>query len=76
MCRRTREDDELQRAGRTPDGMWYLGRGPGRGAWWCRSGPCGERLGASALARALRAPLGPAEVEALRDEVARASVEE
>ncbi len=52
MCRTRREDRALVRVGRRPDGTWYRGRGPGRGAWCC--GECAPGLSERALARALR----------------------
>ncbi|MFI5036463.1 MAG: DUF448 domain-containing protein [Acidimicrobiales bacterium] len=66
VCHATREDAQLVRAGRTPDGSWYLGRGSGRGAWWCASGACARSLSPGALARALRAPVTAAEVAVVR----------
>jgi predicted RNA-binding protein YlxR (DUF448 family) len=56
----------MVRAGRGPDGAWYLGRGPGRGAWWCADAGCGSALGPGALARALRAPVSDAQAGSLR----------
>ncbi|OYV60267.1 MAG: hypothetical protein B7Z69_04655 [Actinobacteria bacterium 21-73-9] len=56
VCRTRREDHALVRVGRRPDGTWYRGRGPGRGAWCCRD--CAPGLSERALARALRG--GPA----------------
>jgi predicted RNA-binding protein YlxR (DUF448 family) len=66
VCRTSREDTLLVRAGRRDDGAWYLGRGPGRGVWWCAQGSCAQRVSEGAIARALRAPVSRAEAEALR----------
>lgn len=65
VCRTTREDSALVRAGRRADGSWYLGRGPGRGVWWCAQGECATGLSAAAASRALRAGVSGAEAEAL-----------
>ncbi|NNN01089.1 MAG: hypothetical protein HKL86_04575 [Acidimicrobiaceae bacterium] len=48
----------MLRAGRTPDGTWYLGRGDGRGVWWCDEVECESALRIAQLARALRTSLG------------------
>lgn len=66
VCRATREDSQLVRAGRREDGTWYLGRGPGRGLWWCALGSCAGSLSVGAARRALRAPVSEADAEALR----------
>gem|GEM_PF-603694 len=66
VCRQEREDAALARAGRASDGSWYLGRGPGRGVWWCADARCASSLSAGALARALRAPVTEASAGALR----------
>jgi predicted RNA-binding protein YlxR (DUF448 family) len=55
----------MVRAGRLPDGSWYLGRGPGRGAWWCAQAECADAVNAGALSRALRAPVSSTDVELL-----------
>ncbi|MDE3031991.1 MAG: DUF448 domain-containing protein [Acidobacteriota bacterium] len=67
VCRRRREWDELQRAGRSPDGGWYLGPGAGRGVWWCREGECLSGVRATRVARALRRPLDESDVAGLRE---------
>jgi predicted RNA-binding protein YlxR (DUF448 family) len=69
VCRAKREDDGLVRVGRS-DGQWYVGRGDGRGAWFCAEGPCRDRLAVGQLTRALRAPVGDTDVAALRALVA------
>ncbi|MGB8180147.1 MAG: hypothetical protein WCF63_08280 [Acidimicrobiales bacterium] len=66
MCRRRRSDDDLVRAGRTAHGTWYLGRGEGRGVWWCRDRACGGEVRVTHLARALRAGVGESEVAVVR----------
>ncbi|MHB8335440.1 MAG: YlxR family protein, partial [Acidimicrobiales bacterium] len=63
VCRARRPDVELCRAGRGEDGSWYLGRGVGRGVWWCRDRDCGSRLRWGAVARALRSPVSAADVD-------------
>ncbi len=55
----------MQRAGRRRDGTWYLGRGVGRGVWWCRDGSCVARLESRTLSRALRVALTAADVDNL-----------
>ena len=50
----------MLRAGRRLDGRWYLGRGPGRGVWWCQESTCGAELAVGQLARALRSAAGGA----------------
>ena len=66
VCRRRREDDDLERAGRVA-GEWYRGRGPGRGLWWCRDGECGERVSVSLASRALRVALVAEDLEGWRE---------
>jgi predicted RNA-binding protein YlxR (DUF448 family) len=66
VCRVTRDDTQLARAGRSPEGSWYLGRGPGRGVWWCAQGACAGALSVGVLARALHAPATSADLAALR----------
>ncbi len=51
------------RAGRATDGVWYLGRGGGRGLWWCANSTCQARLQLSHAQRALRRDLSGTEVE-------------
>jgi len=65
VCRRERDDAQMVRAARRPDGSWYLGRGPGRGAWWCDEPGCAAALSAGALSKALRTPVTPADVASL-----------
>ena len=67
VCRRRREEAALQRAGRTQGGVWYLGRGAGRGLWWCRNGECGSGLNLALASRALRCSLGDEDALALRE---------
>ncbi|MET1042412.1 MAG: YlxR family protein [Acidimicrobiales bacterium] len=71
-CRRTTGSDELVRVTRQGDGSLAVGPTlPGRGAWLCRSSAAcfdaAQRRGA--FARALRAPVADADVEAVRDQV-------
>jgi hypothetical protein len=56
----------MLRAGRRLDGRWYLGRGPGRGVWWCQESTCGAELAVGQLARALRSAAGRSDLESLR----------
>ncbi|HVB71661.1 MAG TPA: DUF448 domain-containing protein [Acidimicrobiales bacterium] len=65
VCRSERDDAKMTRAARLPDGSWYLGRGPGRGAWWCAQPECAAALSAGALSRALRTPVTSADLELL-----------
>ncbi|HUX04583.1 MAG TPA: DUF448 domain-containing protein [Acidimicrobiales bacterium] len=67
MCRARRDDTLMVRAGRDAEARWYLGRGPGRGAWWCATTDCVGSLRASALARALRAEVSEADAQELRE---------
>ncbi|HXC19059.1 MAG TPA: hypothetical protein VNT80_04035 [Acidimicrobiales bacterium] len=64
VCRRVRDDAEMIRAGRD-NGTWYLGRGPGRGLWWCDA-ECSKGLRVGHLARALRAGASESDLEAVR----------
>jgi len=66
VCRRRREESELHRAGRSPEGQWYLGRGGGRGLWWCRDTPCVGSLSVSQVARAMRTTVTVGDLEELR----------
>ena len=66
MCRRRRNDDDMMRAGRTANGTWYLGRGDGRGVWWCSDRECGGEVRLTHVARALRAGVAESEVAVLR----------
>ncbi len=56
----------MVRAGRQADGTWYLGRGEGRGVWWCSDRACGKEVRLTHLARALRASVAESEVAVLR----------
>ncbi|MGH9178189.1 MAG: YlxR family protein [Acidimicrobiales bacterium] len=71
-CRKVAGPDELVRVVRTADGALAVGRSqPGRGAWLCAgSARCvdlAERR--KAFGRALRGPLIPSAVHALRDQL-------
>jgi hypothetical protein len=55
----------MDRGARNDDGSWYLGRGPGRGIWWCRGTNCRASLTAGQLARALRGPVSESDAYAL-----------
>ncbi|HEY1222320.1 MAG TPA: YlxR family protein [Acidimicrobiales bacterium] len=67
MCRTRRDDHELVRAARDGDGRWYLGRGTGRGVWWCADSGCGEELQNGQLARSLRTAVSEGDAVALRE---------
>ena len=54
----------MVRAGRA-DGTWYLGRGPGRGLWWCDV-HCSKGLRVGHLARALKSSADERDLEAVR----------
>jgi len=54
----------MSRAGRR-DGTWYLGRGPGRGLWWCDE-TCSKGLRVGHLVRALQSGASESDLEALR----------
>ena len=56
----------MVRAGRDRGGQWYLGRGVGRGIWWCLDAGCGRNLKAPHVTRSLRAAVSEGEVESLR----------
>ena len=56
----------MVRAGCGAEGEWYLGRGTGRGAWWCGDGDCASALTVGALARALRREVRASDLAALR----------
>ena len=56
----------MVRAGRRGDGQWYVGRGPGRGLWWCDAPDCASALGAAHVARALRLAPSEDDVAAVR----------
>ncbi len=66
VCRTRRDDAEMVRAGRDAHGTWHLGRGVGRGIWWCGEGSCGPALRVGHVARALRAEATEGDVEAVR----------
>ena len=66
VCRERRDDSVMIRAGRTAQLQWHVGRGSGRGVWWCRDGACGSGLRVGLVARALRVEVSESEVEALR----------
>ncbi|MBW4078542.1 MAG: YlxR family protein [Acidobacteria bacterium] len=68
-CRSRRVDTELVRAGRTPEGQWYLGRGPGRGVWMCANATCGAAVQVGQVARALRHAVSASDVAALREKL-------
>ena len=53
----------MRRAGRV-DGTWYLGRGPGRGLWFCDA-ECAQGLRVGHLARALKSSANDADLEAV-----------
>jgi hypothetical protein len=55
----------MVRAGRNADAQWYVGRGHGRGVWWCRETSCGAALQVGHLARALRTPVPASDLEVL-----------
>jgi predicted RNA-binding protein YlxR (DUF448 family) len=65
VCRTRREDTALHRAGRNTDGQWYVGRGNGRGIWWCKESDCGTLLRVVHVARALRTAVPASEVDVL-----------
>ncbi len=67
VCRQRREESALQRAGRSSSGVWYLGRGTGRGLWWCREGECASGVDQVRASRALRCSVADEDVEALRE---------
>lgn len=61
MCRQRRPDAELTRAGRASDGVWYIGRGDGRGLWWCSTGACVQQLNRGHAQKAIRRGLNDTE---------------
>ncbi|MGD0945006.1 MAG: YlxR family protein [Acidimicrobiales bacterium] len=68
-CHRVAPVSELTRVVHTGDGALDVGSGlPGRGAWLCRDSPGCIDLAARrhALSRALRRPIAPEAVDALR----------
>lgn len=67
VCRRRREEAELQRAGLDDRGQWYLGRGDGRGLWWCREGECASGVDLARASRALKRALRAEDVQGLRE---------
>ncbi len=56
----------MVRAGREASGAWYLGRGTGRGIWWCRENECGKALGRGHVARALRMAVSEGDAAAVQ----------
>jgi len=54
----------MTRAGRS-DGSWYLGRGLGRGLWWCDA-ECSTGLRVGHLARALKSAATEDDLAAVR----------
>ncbi|MGH3732591.1 MAG: DUF448 domain-containing protein [Acidimicrobiales bacterium] len=65
VCRSRRDDADMVRAGRNAAGTWYLGRGAGRGVWWCGDRGCGKDVRASHVARALRVSVSESDVVVL-----------
>jgi predicted RNA-binding protein YlxR (DUF448 family) len=55
----------MLRAGRGLDGQWYVGRGNGRGVWWCKESDCSELLHVGHLARALKSAVREADLQDL-----------
>jgi predicted RNA-binding protein YlxR (DUF448 family) len=53
------------RAGRDVGGQWYVGRGNGRGVWWCQESNCSELLQVGHLARALKSAVREADLKDL-----------
>ena len=73
-CRRTATPATLVRVHRGLGGRLALGPGPGRGAWLCgeSTGECLDRAQRrDGFARALRAPVGPGDIEDLRAKLGR-----
>ena len=71
-CRRRAPLGELVRVIRRRDGTLEVGRTlPGRGAWLCEGSPACVDLAErrQAFSRALRAPVGPAAIAALRTDL-------
>jgi predicted RNA-binding protein YlxR (DUF448 family) len=66
VCRTVRDDTEMVRAGRDAQGTWYLGRGVGRGVWWCKEGHCEEEVRVTHVTRALRSAAHESDVAALK----------
>ncbi|MGA2122814.1 MAG: hypothetical protein ABSG58_00125 [Acidimicrobiales bacterium] len=66
VCRRRRPEAELLRLGRDASGTWYVGRGNGRGVWWCADG-CGSSVRISQVAHALHASVSEADMAVVRD---------
>lgn len=64
-CRAKREQGELLRLTRRPDGTVAVSNGPGRGAYVCRRTSCVEEA-PKRLPRALRVTLGPDDLARLR----------
>jgi hypothetical protein len=66
VCRTVRDDTDMVRAGRDEQGTWYLGRGVGRGVWWCAEGPCEGEVRVTHVARALHRAAHESDVAALK----------
>ena len=66
VCRARRDDADLVRVGRGTDGAWYVGRGVGRGVWWCGGSDCGLRVEVRHVARAMRSAVSESDVVAIR----------
>ena len=56
----------MVRAGRDATGSWHLGRGAGRGVWWCKDGVCASELCVGHVARALRSAVRESELATIR----------
>ena len=73
-CREMRPKNELLRVVKSPDGAISLGmtgKGPGRGAYVCRSNECLKRaMKSKALSRAFGAPIPEEILEALGNKIA------
>ena len=74
VCRRRREEVELQRAGLDAANQWYLGRGEGRGLWWCREGECASGVSLAQASRALKRDLRAEDVQGLREVAQRSKM--
>jgi uncharacterized protein len=68
-CRRRTDAAALVRVVRSPDGLFSLGTGPGRGAWLCAGNlGCFDRaIARGGLAWALRTQIGQTDALALRE---------
>jgi hypothetical protein len=56
----------MVRVGRDAKGKWYLGRGTGRGVWWCNAKACEAVVGIAHVARALKTTVFESDVVALQ----------